>query len=86
MLRYYQCSSHVNVNKCALFRNSIFTAGMDQPLFGEARPRDKYLNLGLIIATVALYIVRLFISVQIIHDSFHTLGDSSHGIHCWIFT
>lgn len=29
---------------------------MDQPLFGEARPRDKYLNLGLIIATIALYI------------------------------
>lgn len=37
---------------------------MDQPLFGEARPRDRYINFTLIIATVALYLVR-WLTLQI---------------------
>ena len=51
-----------NANEwCALFRRDssrYICIAMDQPLFGEPRPRDRYFNLGLTIGTIALFMVR----------------------------
>ena len=62
---------------------------MDQPLFGEPRPRDRYLNLGLTIGTIALFMVRWMFIINYLRVRFmvmHLKGNGADGIRRRIFT
>lgn len=60
---------------------------MDQPLFGETRRRDRFIDLALIIANIVLFLVSI-LNPPIMYMNLLIIlaGNSANGVYCWLFT